>query len=232
MSRSRATFSRSRRVKAPSRRFSEHRHVGNDAPAFHHLEDAAAHDPVRIDAVDALAVEHDLAARDRAVLGLEQARNGLERRRLAGAVGAEQRHHGALRHVEAEPAQHQDHLVIDDLDVAHREQRLGRARPPPKASIAGVTPRREPGRSDGCGASLPSLPLGFARQLGRRHLLERDRAVLDQIVERRVGRDPRPSCDRGSRSASNGGRSRSRSTARRRLPCRPAPSPSSDRSPS
>ena len=27
--------------------------------------------------------------------------------------------------VEAEPAQHQDHLVIDDLDAAHRKQRLG-----------------------------------------------------------------------------------------------------------
>ena len=33
------------------------RHVGDDAAAFHHLEDAAAHDLVRFDAVDPLAVE-------------------------------------------------------------------------------------------------------------------------------------------------------------------------------
>ena len=71
------------------------------------------------------AVEDDLAADDFAVLGLEQARDRLQRRRLAGAVGAEQRHDRALRHVEAEAAQHQDDLVVDHLDVADAEQRGG-----------------------------------------------------------------------------------------------------------
>ena len=71
------------------------------------------------------AVEDDLAADDFAVLGLEQARDRLQRRRLAGAVGAEQRHDRALRHVEAEAAQHQDDLVVDHLDVADAEQRRG-----------------------------------------------------------------------------------------------------------
>ena len=71
------------------------------------------------------AVEDDFAADDFAVLGLEQARDRLQRRRLAGAVGAEQRHDRALRHLEAEAAQHQDDLVVDHLDVADAEQRGG-----------------------------------------------------------------------------------------------------------
>ena len=72
-----------------------------------------------------VAVEHDLAARDLAVLGLEQAGDRLQRRRLAGAIGAEQRDDRALGHVEAEAAQDEDDVVIDDLDVAHGEERRG-----------------------------------------------------------------------------------------------------------
>ena len=97
-------------------------HVGDDAAALHHLKDAAADDLVGIDAVDALAVEEDFAARHFAVLGLEQAGDRFQRRRFAGAIGAEQRHDRSLRHVEAQAAQHQDHVVIDHLDVAHREE--------------------------------------------------------------------------------------------------------------
>ena len=100
-------------------------HVGDDAAALHHLEDAAADDLVGIDAVDALAVEQDLAAGDLAVLGLEQAGDRLQRGRFARAVGAQQRHDRALGHFEAQAAQHQDHVVIDHLDVVHAEQRGG-----------------------------------------------------------------------------------------------------------
>src|SRR4029077_16508959 len=42
--------------------------------------------------------------------------------------------------------------------------------------------------SPGHAPTSPALPFGFARQLDRRHLLELDRAVLDQVVERRVCR--------------------------------------------
>ena len=98
----------------------QRRHVGDDAAALHHLEDAAADDLVGIDAVDALAVEHDLAARDLAVLGLEQSGDRLQRRRLARAIGAEQRDDRAFRHLEAQAAQHQDDVVIDHLDVVAR----------------------------------------------------------------------------------------------------------------
>ena len=104
----------------------DRRHVGDDAAAFHHLENAAADDLVGIDAVDALAVEHDVAAGDFAILGLEQAGDRLQRGRLAGAVGPQQRDDRALGHFEAEAPQHQDDVVIDHLDVVHGEQRGGR----------------------------------------------------------------------------------------------------------
>ena len=176
------------------------------------------------------AVEDDLAADDFAVLGLEQARDRLQRRRLAGAVGAEQRHDRALRHLEAEAAQHQDDLVVDHLDVADAEQRRGgwrgavagrlisvasvmvclitSCRHHPRMRVIqysrgacdrprsrGVLDPRFRGDDDGVLGSpggdplkLPAEPLGLARQVDRLHLVHLDAAVLDEIVERGVGR--------------------------------------------
>ena len=94
-----ALISLSRRVKAPTAQILEHGHVGDDAAAFHHLEDAAAHGLVRALVGDALAVELDLAGDDFAVLGMQQAGNRLQCRRFAGAVGTEQRDDLALRHI-------------------------------------------------------------------------------------------------------------------------------------
>ena len=48
--------------------------------------------------VDALALEHDRALGDLAALGVEQVGDRLQRRGLAGAVRAEQRHDAAARH--------------------------------------------------------------------------------------------------------------------------------------
>ena len=56
-------------------------------PPFRHLRDAERHPPVRGQSLDRLAVEADRAAGDRLHAG-----NGAQQRRLAGAVGAEQRH--------------------------------------------------------------------------------------------------------------------------------------------
>ncbi len=116
-------ISLSRRVKAPEAQVFERGEVGNDAPALHHLRNAPPDDPHRIAAVDPLAVEHDLAARHPAILGLEQPGNGFQRGRLAGAIGAEQRHHRPAGDVEAEPAQYEDHLVVYNFDVVDREKR-------------------------------------------------------------------------------------------------------------
>jgi len=97
---------------------------------FHHLADAHAHELVGREPVDAMAAEVDRALRHLAALGLEQVRDRLERRALAGAVGAEQRDDRALGHLERDALQHQDHVVVDHLDVVHREVTLdgGRGR--------------------------------------------------------------------------------------------------------
>ena len=47
-------------------------------------------------ACTSLAVEHDRALGDLAALGMQQVGDRLQRRGLAGAVGAEQRHDAAL----------------------------------------------------------------------------------------------------------------------------------------
>ena len=101
------------------------RHVGDDAATLHYLDDAAADDLVGIDAVDALAFEDDIAAGDLAVFGLEQTGDRLQRRRLARAVSAKQCDNRPFRHLKAQPAQHQDDVVIDHLDIVHAEQRRG-----------------------------------------------------------------------------------------------------------
>jgi hypothetical protein len=103
----------------------QRRHVGDDAATLHHLENAAANDLVGIDAIDPRAVKDDFAAGDFAVLGLEQSGDRLQRGRFACAIGAQQRHDCALRHFQAQAAQHQDDVVIDHLDIAHGEQRRG-----------------------------------------------------------------------------------------------------------
>jgi hypothetical protein len=54
--------------------------------AFHDLDDAAAHEVVGRQPVDALAAMVDAALGDLAALGQQQVGDRLERRRLAGAV--------------------------------------------------------------------------------------------------------------------------------------------------
>ena len=71
------------------------RQIREDAPLFRHVAEPAAHDRMRRLARDVLALEHDAA---RAVL--DQADDGAEGGRLAGAVAPEQRHHLALADLE------------------------------------------------------------------------------------------------------------------------------------
>ena len=70
-----------------------------------------------------LAVELDRALGDIAALGPEQVGYGLERRRLAGAVGPQQSDDATLRHFERDTLEHQDDVVVDDLDVIDKERR-------------------------------------------------------------------------------------------------------------
>src|SRR4051812_17254775 len=105
------------------------RHILDDAATFHHLEDAAMHDAVRRQAGNLLAIERNAAAGDRAVLHRQQAGNRLEGRRLASAIGAEQRGDASAAGLEAEPAQDEDDVIEDDLDVLDLEDGVARRRP-------------------------------------------------------------------------------------------------------
>jgi len=84
-----------------------HRQPIEDSPALGHVRDPARDDLVRGDAGERVAVEDDgAAARD------EEARDGLERGRLAGAVVAEQRHDLAAADLERDAAQRVDLAVV------------------------------------------------------------------------------------------------------------------------
>ena len=153
MSMSRLTSPVAPRVGAGAR-FSTHGHVGDDAPALHHLEDAAADDRRAGRCVDAAGRRSGSAAGDLAVLGLEQARRSPSARRLARAVGAEQGDDLALRHREATAAQHQDDVVVDDLDVVDLERRSGAPGP-------GGRPDPKPTTGGGWGADTRGFPYCF-----------------------------------------------------------------------
>ena len=67
------------------------RQVLEHAAALEHLGDAAAHDVVRRQPVEPLAVEFDRTLGDLAAFRVQQPGDRLQRGGLAGAVGAEQR---------------------------------------------------------------------------------------------------------------------------------------------
>jgi hypothetical protein len=109
-----------------------HRHLREQLPALGHQRDAGAHDLVRL-LRQVVAVERDDAA------PRDQARQRLEQRRLAGAVGAED--HGQARaRLEREVAQHEErsvagrqalHLQVRAAGAAEHE----RVRAPPHHGV-------------------------------------------------------------------------------------------------
>ena len=107
------------------------RQVLEAVPAFHHLDDAELDQIGRGQRGDAPSRELDAALGDLAALGAQQIGDRLERRGLAGAVGAEQRDDAALGNLERDALEHQDDVVVDDLDVVDDEQRPGHLRPGP-----------------------------------------------------------------------------------------------------
>ncbi len=121
-------------------------------PALHDLDAAAAHQIVGRQPVDALALELDRALGDVAALGLDEIGDRLQRGRLARAVGAEQGDDAALPHFQRHALEHQDDVVVDDLDVLDREDR-----PWPAAGAAA-----------GLAGDTLSAPLDSFRGSGRR----------------------------------------------------------------
>ena len=85
--------------------------------AFHHLEDSPPHQLFRIEGVDALPLEVDLAVGDLSVFRFEQTRNRFQGRCLAGAVVSQDGDDLALVHGQRHALQHQDDVVVDHFDV-------------------------------------------------------------------------------------------------------------------
>src|SRR5947209_10633705 len=101
------------------------REVLEDVPALHHLDDSALDDLGRVLPVDRLRLELDRALRHLTALGPEQPGDRLQGRALAGAVGPEKGDDAPLGDAERHPFQHEDHVVVDHLDVVDRQQRPG-----------------------------------------------------------------------------------------------------------
>ena len=95
-----------------------HRQIGENAPAFRHVDEPARDDLRRLGALDGHAVEMD-----RTGAGAHDARDRAIERRLAHAVGAE--HGDDLAGVDAQVDAAQNlGLAVAGAEVAHREQRL------------------------------------------------------------------------------------------------------------
>ncbi len=72
-----------------------------------------------------LAAIGDRAFGHLAAFGMQQVRNGLQRRGLARAIAAQKRRDPALGHRQADAFQHEDDVIVDHLDIVDLKQRLG-----------------------------------------------------------------------------------------------------------
>jgi hypothetical protein len=93
-----------------------HRHAGIGFLALGHLDQPAADDQVRAQAVDGIAVEGN-----RAAPGLDEPGDRLEQRRLARSVAAQERHHPAAPDLQRHAVQDLDTAVspFDPVDHEH-----------------------------------------------------------------------------------------------------------------
>ena len=71
---------------------------------------------------DVVSVEGDDPVLDEAVFRLEQAADGPQGRRLAGAVGPQQRDDAACGNAQAHAAQDLDDVVVNDFNVVDVQQ--------------------------------------------------------------------------------------------------------------
>src|SRR6266481_7330331 len=119
------------------------RQILENPPSFEHLGHSAFDDGVGRQAVEPLAVELDRTLGDLPALGAQQPRYGLQGRRLAGPVGAEQGGDAALLGEQRDTLKHQDDAVIDNFDVVEREHPI-RREPNPTTRPWRLSGRRAP----------------------------------------------------------------------------------------
>jgi len=104
-----------------------HGEMAETVAALHHLDDAAAHQIVGRELVDALAGIGDRTLGDLAALHAQQVGNRFQGGGFAGAIGAQQRHDAALRHaLRATSVRRSDALRrLGDRLQRRRARRLG-----------------------------------------------------------------------------------------------------------
>src|SRR5262249_13328439 len=98
-----------------------------DVDLLRHVADAERLHPVRRDAADRRAAEADGAA-----MRAEEAEDGLEQRRLAGAVGADDEGDAVRGDREREPLQDVDAALVAGMDVVDLEEGRAHARALPR----------------------------------------------------------------------------------------------------
>ena len=94
--------------------------------ALHHLHHATLHKVGRRQVLDALTAQLNRALGDLAPLTTQQVGNRPQGRGLARAIATQNGHDFALRHVQGNPLQHQDDVVVNDLDAIDVENDIFR----------------------------------------------------------------------------------------------------------
>jgi len=93
------------------------------AATLEHLGDAERGDVERAHCIDASFAELDRALGDLAALRMQQIGDRLQRRCLARTIGAEKRDNSAPRHIQRYTLQHEDDVIVDNLDIVDRQKR-------------------------------------------------------------------------------------------------------------
>ncbi|MDT4849956.1 hypothetical protein FQZ97_840940 [compost metagenome] len=101
-----------------------HRQRGEQAAPLRHLHHALAHDGRCQRLFDGLTVQQDRALLDLAVFGIQHARHGLEHRRLARAVGAQQGHDLTWPDFQRHVTHGFDGSAVNHLDVVDGKRGL------------------------------------------------------------------------------------------------------------
>ena len=91
---------------------------------FHHLNHAPTHQFIGRQAVYILSLKSYGPFGHITALSAQQVGNRLERGGLARAIGAKQGYNASFHDFERDPFQHEDHMVIDHLNVVDHQQRF------------------------------------------------------------------------------------------------------------
>ena len=89
---------------------------------LHHLNHAALNKVGGGEVFDALAAQLDGALGDRATLALQQIGDGAQGGGFTRAVASQDSHNFAIGHLQGNTLEHQNHMVVDDLnaiDIEH-----------------------------------------------------------------------------------------------------------------